>query len=128
MKESLAAKLAEKSKAYYSKGVGEITRQLNEQKEWIIADKQYTWLQNLGNLHRDKIGTKTDTIEDLKPIPHAFKPKEKPRENKQRLATKTNQIRFFKLKQSLELAKPELKEMDSKMLEEKLQALFSDKA
>ncbi|KAI5640292.1 hypothetical protein M9H77_00318 [Catharanthus roseus] len=141
---TLSAKLVEK-RTYYSSVVYEITSQLKEQKEWVIADKHTSCIGEkslvifIATQLEDKIGTKTDQIE----VSQGKRMKSLTM-NLDASTTDFDRMTHLKadlvsknitLKQSLKLAKdklnnfkPELKEMESKMLEEELQALLSDKA
>lgn len=61
----LSAKLAEKSSAYYSKALEEMTKQLKEQQDWVIGSKHRSYILETSLVAHleDETGNKTEDIE-----------------------------------------------------------------
>ncbi|CAN4119722.1 unnamed protein product [Withania somnifera] len=132
---NLSAKLLQKS-GYYSTTIEEVTAQLGEQQDWIKDCKQNLWVGENDQV-TNKIGEETgETEENQDNVEKILKT------NLTDAKTKLKQMSVLKSKlvrensqvrRSIELLKSkiekaQLREMDSKSLQEECQALLSDKA
>ncbi|KAJ8531613.1 hypothetical protein K7X08_033971 [Anisodus acutangulus] len=134
---NLSAKLLQKSD-YYAKTVKEVTAQLGEHQGWFNDCKQNLCVGENGQV-MGKIGEETGQIEEnqdnmaeiLKMNLEDAKTKlNQLSELKSKLVTESSQVRrcIDLVKSKMMDFKTQLREMDSKSLQEEYQALLSDKA
>ncbi|MCE0480871.1 hypothetical protein HAX54_038062 [Datura stramonium] len=134
---NLSAKLLQKSD-YYAKTIKELTAQLGEQQDWINDCKPNLWVGENGQV-TDKIGEKTGEIEENQDnvaeilkmnLAEAKTKLNQMSEPNSKLVTENSQVRrcIELLKSKMNDFKAQLRQMDSKSLQEEYQALLSDKA